>query len=88
MELKDILTRLMVEDICLNKQDCRALGLLINESEYADAPDSSEYFNMQGMRINVEFEGYKMHGGIYEDFSSIANDDGQRICLGTNPRKL
>ncbi len=59
MELKDILTRLKVEDICLNKQDWRALGLLINESEYADAPDSSKYFNMQGMKINVELESTK-----------------------------
>jgi hypothetical protein len=54
MELKDILTRLKVEDVCLNKQDWRAMGLLINESEYADALDSSEYFNMQGMKIDVE----------------------------------
>ncbi len=59
IELKDILTGLKVEDICLNKQDWRALGSLINESEYADAPDSSEYFNMQGMKIDVQSEGYK-----------------------------
>ncbi len=61
MELKDILTHLKVEDICLNKQDWRALGLLINESEYADAQDSSEFFNMQELKINVESKskGYK-----------------------------
>jgi hypothetical protein len=54
MELKDILTCLKVDDVCLSSQDWRALGLLINESEYTDALDSSEFFNIQGMKINVE----------------------------------
>ncbi len=32
---------------------------MINETEYADDPDTFEYFNMQGMKINVESKGFK-----------------------------
>jgi hypothetical protein len=66
--MKDILTRLRVEDICLEKIDWREFRLLINESEYADDPDTSEYFNMQGMKVDVESKGYKYVVDFLESF--------------------
>ncbi len=38
--LKDMLACLKVEDTCLTGQDWRNVGLLIDESEYADTSES------------------------------------------------
>ena len=53
-EMKDILTNLKVEDLCLTRQGWENRGILVNESDSARTTKLSKYVNVQGLRIDVE----------------------------------
>ena len=53
-ELKQILTNLKVEDLCLTRQGWENRGILVNGSDNGRTTKQSQYVNMQGLSIDVE----------------------------------